>query len=303
MLKDLVSINDLSAQEILEILGRAREIELTDPKEKLKLLAGKTVATLFFEPSTRTKLSFETAIQNLGGRVIGFAESESSSISKGESLIDTIKTVERYADLIVIRHPLMGSARLAADISKRPVINAGDGANQHPTQTLLDLYTIKKSFGKIEQLKIGFLGDLKYSRAVHSLAIALSNFDCEKIFISPQGLRLPKYIIQSMRKEKIYESEDLSSWIGKLDVLYVVRIQKERFLDPLEYEKVKNTYRVRKEDLRDVKPTFKLMHPLPRLEELDRAIDLTGYALYFEQLSNGIPVREAILHILSKARK
>jgi aspartate carbamoyltransferase catalytic subunit len=282
----------------MRILSKASEMEGLDPREKSDILRGKTIALLFFEPSTRTRLSFESAVQNLGGKLIGFSNSGGTSITKGESLIDTIKTIERYADIIIIRHPLMGSARLAAQVSKKPVINAGDGANQHPTQTLLDLYTIQKSFNRLERLKVGFIGDLKYSRTVHSLSTALSHFDVEQVFISPPELRLPEYIVKRISPEKVFESDSIFQWLGKLDVLYATRIQRERFVDPLEYEKVKNAYRITKGMLSDVKPTFRLMHPLPRVDELSYELDSTPYALYFDQLANGIPVREAILTIL-----
>ncbi|MCD6478388.1 MAG: aspartate carbamoyltransferase, partial [Candidatus Diapherotrites archaeon] len=259
----------------------------------------------FFEPSTRTRLSFEAAIQNLGASVIGFADANVSSTKKGETLSDTIRVVSRYADIIVMRHYIEGAARLASEVSNKPIINAGDGANQHPTQTLLDLYTIKKAFGRIDGLTIGLLGDLKYGRTVHSLALALSLFEDIKLaFISPEMLAMPEHIKDSIKsKVRFSEHTELSEVIAKLDVLYVTRIQKERFPDPVDYEKVKSAYIVDKEAIKDAKPELKIMHPLPRVNELSYELDSTEHALYFEQARNGIPVREALLVLLKDVRK
>lgn len=297
MFEDIVSISDLSKSDILEILETAKEMEMKPGIEKSQILKNKTIAMLFFEPSTRTRLSFEKSAHNLGANVIGFSSSDASSTVKGESLIDTIKTVEKYADAIVIRHPYMGAARLAAEVSSKPIINAGDGANQHPTQTLLDLYTILKTFNRIDGLKIGFVGDLKYSRTVHSLAIALSHFSVEQTFISPPFLRLPISILKKVRiYNNAYEDELLLPWLNKLDVIYVTRIQKERFSDLMEYEKVKNAFRL--EANMFIGTNAKIMHPLPRVNEIAMDVDTLPNAIYFEQLANGIAVREAILSMV-----
>ena len=259
---------------------------------------------LFFEPSTRTRLSFSTAVQNLGGHDIGFSESSSTSTSKGESFIDTVRVVEKYCDLLVIRHPLSGAARLAAEVSQRPIINAGDGSNQHPTQTLLDLFTIREAFGKIDGLKIGFSGDLRYGRTVHSLAHALTHFDVEQYFISPEELAFPEDLKKDIvAKSPVKESSSLEEFLPELDVLYCTRIQKERFPDMAEYEKVKDAYVVTKSMLSRAHPKFKIMHPLPRVNEIAYDVDATPHALYFEQLANGLPVREALLNMLLNSNK
>lgn len=305
-LTDVVSINDFSRKDIEFVLLKAKKMESTPVSKKSNTLKGKTVASLFFEPSTRTRLSFETAIQNLGGKVINVTEPGTSSLAKGESLTDSIKTVEGYSDLIVMRHPVEGSARRAAEVAKIPVLNGGDGANQHPTQTLLDLYTIKKAFGKIDGLSIGLVGDLKYGRTVHSLASALSLFKNIKLYlIAPDMLKMPSYIKEEIKaKMQIKETSTLEKFLPKLDVLYDTRIQKERFSDQAEYEKVKSVYVITKELLdKHAKKNLKLMHPLPRVNEISPDVDSTSYALYFEQAANGIPVREALLAILKDVRK
>jgi aspartate carbamoyltransferase catalytic subunit len=303
-LTDVVSMHDFSKEDILHVLEKAKYMEARSRAEKSKILQNKVVASLFFEPSTRTRLSFETAIQNLGGKVIGFAEAGVSSTKKGESLTDSVKTVERYADMIVMRHYIEGAARRAAEVAKTPIINAGDGANQHPTQTLLDLYTIQKAFGKIDGLKIGFSGDLKYGRTVHSLAWALTNFNVDQYYIAPNGLEMPGYIKSKVEKKaKVKETNDLFKFLPELDVLYVTRIQKERFPDPVEYEKVRNVFILGPEALNKVKKSFKIMHPLPRVNEIKPEVDNTKHALYFDQLANGVPVREALLAILSEVVK
>ncbi len=304
-LTDIVSINDFSRKDIDFVLKQAEKIEGIPKSEKQSLLAGNVVASLFFEPSTRTRLSFETAAQNVGAKVIGFADANVSSTAKGETLSDSIKTVENYADIIVMRHPRDGSARRAAEISGKPVINGGDGSNQHPTQTLMDLYTIKKEFGKIDGLNIGMIGDLKYGRTVHSLAMALRHFDGIKLFfVSPSFLKMPKEIIESASGAiRIKESQNIEDFLPELDLLYATRIQKERFSDPLEYEKVKNAFTLGKEILEKTKEHFRIMHPLPRVNELKQELDSTKAALYFQQAANGIPVREALLDILKEVRK
>jgi aspartate carbamoyltransferase catalytic subunit len=304
-LTDIISISDFSRKDIEFVLERASAMEKMQREEKAQLLKNRVVASLFFEPSTRTRLSFETAIQNLGGKVIGFADAAVSSTKKGETLSDTIRMVERYADVIVMRHPLSGSARRAAEISKKPVLNGGDGTNQHPTQTLLDLYTIKKAFGKIDGLQVGLLGDLKYGRTVHSLATALNLFDDVSVCcISPESLKMPQYIIEDIRgKTKVKEGRLLEEFLPELDVLYATRIQAERFPDPLEYEKVKNAFVLGAAILEKAKKNFRIMHPLPRVNEIKTDLDATSAALYFEQAANGIPVREALLDILKDVRK
>jgi len=304
-LKDIVSISDFTRKDIEIVMEEAARMEKMPRERKRKLLQGKVIASLFFEPSTRTRLSFETAIQNLGASVIGFADASVSSTKKGESLSDTIKIVSGYADLIVMRHYIEGAARRAAEISKRPVINAGDGSNQHPTQTLLDLYTMKKEFGRIDGLSIGMLGDLRYGRTVHSLAYALAKFRGIKLYlIAPEILKMPDYIIDDIKdKVKIKESDKLESFLPELDILYATRIQKERFSEPLEYEKVKNVYVLKKEMLGRAKKGMRLMHPLPRVDEISEELDSTDAALYFEQAENGVPIREALLNLMGRVKK
>ncbi|ACS89511.1 aspartate carbamoyltransferase [Thermococcus sibiricus] len=298
--QDVISINDFGKEEIEYVLKTAKRLENELNERKiLQYAKGKILATLFFEPSTRTRFSFESAMHRLGGSVIGFAEASSSSVKKGESLMDTIRTVEKYADVIVIRHPREGAARLAAEIAEIPVINAGDGANQHPTQTLLDLYTIKKEFGRIDRLKIALLGDLKYGRTVHSLAKALSYYDVKLYFVAPQGLEMPRHIVEEISdKLEITETNDLESVIPEVDILYTTRIQKERFPDPAEYNKIKGSYRVDLKLLERAKETLKIMHPLPRVDEISYEVDKTQYSAYFRQVWSGVPVRMALLGIV-----
>ena len=298
--KDIISINDFSRGEIEYILKIAAKIEKLPEKKKLKLLAGKVLGTLFFEPSTRTRLSFETAMQHLGGSVLGFSEAKTSSASKGESTADTVKMVEAYTDVVVIRHSLEGSARVGAEATTHPVINGGDGSNQHPTQTLLDLYTILKTQKKLTGLKVALVGDLKCGRTVHSLAIALSLFGCKLYFVSPKQLVMPSSIcdILDERKIKYKTYERIDQVINEVDILYMTRIQKERFGDPLEYEKVKDVYVLKKSMLDKVKKNMKILHPLPRVNEIEVEVDSTPYAHYFQQGANGVPVRQALLAIV-----
>jgi len=239
-------------------------------------------------------------MEQLGGTVIGFSTASVTSIQKGESLWDTIKMTEQYADVIVIRHPLEGSARLAAEAANVPVINGGDGSNQHPTQTMLDLYTIQKIKSKLEGLHVGFVGDLKYGRTVHSLVIALSLFNPTFYFIAPDDLQIPESYVDELYKKKIkyFKTSDLNRFAKELDILYVTRIQKERFPDPLEYEKFKGVYRIDEAFLQNVKRDLKIMHPLPRVDEIDKSVDSTEHAAYFEQAANGIPVRKALLALV-----
>jgi aspartate carbamoyltransferase catalytic subunit len=294
--KDIISIRDLSKEELLYILDSTNKIT----QNNHEILKDKILATLFFEPSTRTRLSFESAMNKLGGKVIGFSDPSLTSVAKGETLQDTIKIIGSYADVIVIRHPIEGAARLAAETTSSPVINAGDGANQHPTQTMLDLYTIKKSKGRLDNLNIGFLGDLKYGRTVHSLAYAMAHFKTKMFFISPKQLKMPgDYLAELEEKNVEYvEEEDLLNVSKELDILYVTRIQKERFPDPVEYEKLKGIYKLGKSLLKNIKPELKIMHPLPRIDEIKPSLDKTRHAIYFEQAYNGIIIRKTLLALL-----
>ncbi len=292
--KSLVSISDFSKEEILRIMELAAEFE-ANPNQNL--LQGKVVASLFFEPSTRTRLSFETAINRLGGRVVGFSDSSSSSTSKGETLKDTIIMVSNYADLIVMRHPLEGAARYASEQSSVPVVNAGDGANQHPSQTLLDLYSIRKTQGKFENLKIAMVGDLKYGRTVHSLLMAMSHFNPVFYFVAPDDLKLPSEYKTFLKKNNIPFSEhaDINEVVNDVDILYMTRVQKERFSDPIEFERVKNVYVLRNEMLKNSKPNLKILHPLPRVNEIHTNVDSNPKAYYFQQAKNGVYARMAIM--------
>ena len=294
--KDIISILDFTKEEILyilEISGRMEKEACPD------ILKGKILANLFFEPSTRTRLSFEAAMKRMGGQVIGFDELGTTSTVKGESLRFSVKIIEGYCDIIVLRHFLEGASRLTADSVNIPVVNAGDGASQHPTQTFVDLYAIKKAKSDIENLSVGFLGDLKYGRTAHSLAYALSHFNAEMYFISPPSLRMPKDYIEELeiRNVSYQEVESISEVSDKLDILYCTRIQKERFAEPVEYEKVKGLYKLSKSimDELQVKDDLKILHPLPRVDEMDESLDDTEYAMYFQQAHSGIPVREALL--------
>ncbi len=290
----LVSISDYSVDDILQVLEYADYFEHNNRSD---LISDKIVATLFFEPSTRTRLSFETAIQRLGGRVIGFTDAGTSSVSKGETLKDTILTVANYSDLIVMRHPLEGSARFASEVSPVPIINAGDGANQHPTQTLLDLYSIQKTQGKLTDLQVVMVGDLKYGRTVHSLIQALSDFNPTFHFVSHDILKVPTEYKIFLKNKGIdfYEHSSIDEIISEADILYMTRVQKERFTDVMEYEKTKNAYKLKKEMLLNVKSNMKIMHPLPRVSEIDVNVDDTEQAYYFQQAKNGVYTRQAII--------
>jgi aspartate carbamoyltransferase catalytic subunit len=292
--RSFVSIDDFSTEEILRILDLTVEFE-KEPTSKL--LEGKVIATLFFEPSTRTRLSFESAISRLGGKIVGFSDASSSSVSKGETLNDTIRTVSNYCDLIVIRHPCEGSARFASEIANVPVINAGDGANQHPTQTLLDLFSIRKTQGKLDNLNIFIVGDLKYGRTVHSLIMAMSKFNTTFHFISPEELKIPneyKIYLDNLGL-KYFEHSDFTEFIQEADIIYMTRVQKERFSDPMEYEKTKNTYVLRASMLKQTKPNVKILHPLPRVNEIHTDVDHLDKAYYFTQALNGVYTRQAII--------
>jgi len=292
--RSLVSIDDLSTGEVIKILDLAAEFE-KDPVSRL--LEGKVVATLFFEPSTRTRLSFESAINRLGGKIVGFTDAGVTSVSKGETLHDTIKMVSSYSDLIVMRHPIEGSARYASEISSVPVINAGDGANQHPTQTMLDLYSIRKTQGTLDNLNIFMVGDLKYGRTVHSLMMAMSRWNTTFNFISPEELKMPeefKLYLENLGL-RYYEHLDFTDIIAKADIIYMTRVQKERFSDPIEYEKVKNVYVLKNAMLANTKANMRILHPLPRVNEIHTDVDSNPKAYYFEQALNGVYTRQAIL--------
>ncbi|MDZ7687513.1 MAG: aspartate carbamoyltransferase [Halobacteriales archaeon] len=289
---DIITTKEMSKDDILRILDRADEIEASDA------LDGNVLALLFFEPSTRTRMSFDSAMKRLGGRTVDMGGVESSSVQKGETLADTVRVVEGYADAIVLRHPREGSARLAAEFVDVPVINAGDGAGHHPTQTLLDLYTVRDNVdAPLGDLRVGVMGDLKYGRTVHSLALALAEFGTHITFVSPPSLRVPENVRTELAREGVEfeEVETLNGVVESLDVLYVTRIQKERFPDEKEYEKVAGEYRVTKETLEQARDDLVLMHPLPRVDEIAPEVDETEQARYFEQAHNGVPVRMAVL--------
>ncbi len=291
----LVSIDDISRDDILDLLERARFFE-EHPDHKI--LDGKVVATLFFEPSTRTRLSFETAVNRLGGRVIGFSDASTTSSSKGETLKDTIKMVSNYVDLIIMRHYLEGAARYATEVTDTPVINAGDGANQHPSQTMLDLYSIFKTQGKLDNLTITMVGDLKYGRTVHSLLMAMRYFNPTFHFVACEELRMPKEYKEFCDKNGIRyheHTEFTPEVINNSDILYMTRVQRERFTDIMEYERVKNLYTLRADMLAGSRPNLRVLHPLPRVNEIAYDVDDSPKAYYFEQARNGLYARQAII--------
>ena len=290
----IISIHDLERSEIDSILDEAAIIQALQYNDTA--LKGKILALLFFEPSTRTRMSFDAAMARLGGTSIGIDSVEASSMAKGETLADTVRVVSGYADAIVLRHPKEGAARLASEFSTVPVINAGDGAGQHPSQTLLDLYTIRQSM-PLDDIQVGLLGDLRYGRTAHSLAHALSLYGVTLHTISPKGLELPSAILEELTRAgtQVVEHDDVSGIISSLDVLYVTRIQRERFPDSASYFQVASSYRITPELLSGVKQRLIVLHPLPRLDEIDPRVDLLPHARYFEQSRNGIPVRMAML--------
>jgi len=288
-------MRDFDRAEIDFILDRATEMQPLAEKGS-DLLRGKVLATLFFEPSTRTRLSFEASMVRLGGSVIGFAEPKASSVAKGETLSDTVRTVENYADVLVIRHPSEDAARVAADAAAVPVMNAGSGSWEHPTQALLDLHTMRAAKGKIDGLKIALLGDLLYGRTVHSLTFALSNYDVKLYLISPEQLRMRRDVLSAVGGKVDYvETGDLGKVLPELDVLYVTRVQKERFSDPADYEKVKDAYVIDRALLGAAKMDLAVMHPLPRITEIATDVDDTPNAWYFKQVRHGVYVRMALL--------
>lgn len=293
--RSIVSISDYSHEKIQYLLDMAHEME-THPNRKI--LEGKVVATLFFEPSTRTRLSFETAANRLGARVIGFADPKATSSTKGETLKDTIKMVSNYADVIVMRHKLEGAALYASEMTDTPIINAGDGANLHPSQTMLDLYSIYKTQGTLEGLNIYMVGDLKYGRTVHSLLMSLSSYNPTFHFIAPKELEMPmeyKAFCKAHGVRYIEQQDFTADTIADADIIYMTRVQRERFTDLMEYERVKDAYILRKSMLEHCRPNMKILHPLPRVNEIERDIDDSPHAYYFEQAGNGLFAREALI--------
>ena len=293
--RSLVSINTLSREKILQLIKRAEEFE-KNPNSKI--LDGKIVATLFFEPSTRTRLSFETAANRLGAKVIGFADPKITSGTKGETLKDTIMMVQNYADVIVMRHYLEGAALYASEVANVPIINAGDGANQHPTQTMLDLYSIYKTQGTLDNLNVFLVGDLKYGRTVHSLLMALRHFNPTFHFIAPKELAMPEEYKAYCREHgiKYVEYEEFNEdVIAEADILYMTRVQRERFTDLMEYERVKDVYILKASMLGKARENMKILHPLPRVNEIAYDVDDDPHAYYFQQAQNGLYAREAII--------
>ncbi|MBQ5873266.1 MAG: aspartate carbamoyltransferase [Bacteroidales bacterium] len=292
--KNLISITDYTKEDYLQILDLASEFE-KQPKQPI--LSDKVVASIFFEPSTRTRLSFESAANMLGARVIGFSNPAATSLQKGESLHDTIQMVSSYSDLIVMRHPRDGAARYASEVASVPVINAGDGANQHPTQCMLDLYSIQKTQGGLDNLNITMVGDLKYGRTVHSLVQAMCNFNATFHFVSPEELKMPSSVKMHIKNSGLeyHQYTELKDVIPFSDIIYMTRIQRERFSDPLEYERVKDCYILDAATLKGCKQTMKVLHPLPRVNEIATDVDKTPYAYYFQQAQNGVYVRQALM--------
>jgi len=295
--KNIISIPDLSRSDLELILQTAQSLKQNPQPELLK---NKVVASCFFEASTRTRLSFETAVQRLGGSVIGFDSGGNTSLAqKGETLADSVKVISSYADAFFMRHPQEGAARLASEFTSIPVINGGDGANQHPTQTLLDLFTIYETQSRLEELNIAFVGDLKYGRTVHSLAQALSLFNCQFYFISPEALAMPDYIIEELNERGIQFSlhNSIEEVVDDLDILYMTRVQKERF-DETEYQHMKSAFLLNASMLNNAKENLKVLHPLPRIDEINIDVDNTPYAYYFQQAQNGVFARQALLALL-----
>jgi aspartate carbamoyltransferase catalytic subunit len=295
--KHIISISDLSRAELELVVETASRLK-AEPRNDL--LCNKLVASCFFEASTRTRLSFETAVQRLGGSVIGFDDAGNTSLAKkGETLADSVRVITSYTDAFVIRHPQEGAARLAAEFSLVPVINAGDGSNQHPSQTLLDLYSIYETQGSLDGLKVAFVGDLKYGRTVHSLAQALSLFGARFYFIYPDALAMPDYICEELEEKGIEFSvhESLEEVMPELDILYMTRVQKERF-EETEYKHIAAKFVLVEEQLATAKPNLKILHPLPRIDEIDIAVDATPHAYYFQQAGNGVYARQALLALV-----
>ncbi len=298
--RSIVSIEDVSLAELDDIFKKADEMSSALKQGKaLKNLDGKIMATFFYEPSTRTRLSFESAMNRLGGSVISVSEAKSSSAAKGETLADTVRMADGYSDIIVIRHPMEGAAKLAARFSSKPIINAGDGSGQHPTQTIMDLYTIRKELGSLDGKEITMVGDLRYGRTVHSLLLALSNFNVRVNLVSPDILKIPDYIISRLPKDfKVNVTNDFDATLENSDVLYVTRIQKERFTDQNEYLSVIGSYSINNEAVEKMKEKSIIMHPLPRIDEITPEVDASPKAAYFRQASNGVPVRMALISMI-----
>ncbi|SCA62475.1 Aspartate carbamoyltransferase [Chlamydiales bacterium SCGC AG-110-M15] len=293
--KSLISVHHLNRDDITTILEYSQWLKDNPQPDLLK---GCIMASCFFEPSTRTRLSFESAMYRLGGQVIGFSDAQTTSATKQEALADTIKVVGEYADVLVIRHPLEGSAQLAAESTTKPVINGGDGTNQHPTQTLLDLFSIKESQGRLDNLHIAMVGDLKHGRTTHSLAQACAHFNARLYFVSPPSLEIPQHICEDLRHKRIKFSfhRNLEDVLGKADILYMTRIQEERFADSIEYHRLKNAYELKRSHLLDtVKDNMRILHPLPRVNEISRCVDGSPHAYYFQQAQNGLYIRQALL--------
>ena len=298
--RDVLSVKQFDRKKLDHICQVADEMRsMVERFGSADLLQGKVLANLFYEPSTRTSSSFAAAMMRLGGKVISINEVRYSSVSKGESLPDTVRTLESYADVVVLRHPEVGAAAKAAHYARKPLINAGDGVGEHPTQALLDFYTIRRELGQVDGLNVAMVGDLKYGRTVHSLVTALSRFECRQVFISPPALRVPPGLIAELEAAGVgYEqSADLAGVLPELDILYCTRIQQERFADSMEYERVKGTYRITRRLLAEsgARESLRIMHPLPRVDELSPDLDSTPHAVYFEQARNGVPVRQALL--------
>ena len=294
--RNIISIAEFSREDLELVVKTALDLKNNPQKN---LLDGKLIASCFFEPSTRTRQSFETAIQRLGGRVIGFSDASNTSIKKGETLADTARILSSYADAIVMRHHKDGAARLVSQFSAVPVINAGDGTNQHPSQTLLDLVTIFETQGRLDNLKIALAGDLKYGRTVHSLAQAMKHFSCEFYFVSPPSLAMPDYICEELDEANIkYQIlPTLEEAIETVDILYMTRVQRERF-DEQEFLKIQGKFNLTPETLKNAKSNLKVLHPLPRIDESSADVDNTPYAYYFEQAKNGVFARQAILSLV-----
>lgn len=299
--KDILHGAQFTREEIEHIMDVAEAFRGRLEKERsLDLMRGYVMGTLFFEPSTRTRLSFETAMHRLGGDVVGFASATATSVAKGESLPDTIRTVDQYVDLIVIRHPEIGSAQVAADAAEAPVINGGDGAGQHPTQALLDLFTVRSEKGRVDGLTIVLCGDLKYGRTVHAGVELYKHYECRLILVSPEALRMPAEIIAHLREQgvQVEETTDLEAALAEADVLYMTRIQKERFDDPAEYERLRGSYILTREMVERIRPDVTVLHPLPRVDEIATDVDPLPNAAYFRQVRNGVYVRMALIALV-----
>lgn len=297
--RDVVSARDFTRDDLNELFETAKYMEKY-AKSRVDFLRGKIMAVAFFEPSTRTRLSFEVAMKRLGGDVVGFWGAEGTSVEKGETLADTIRMLDAYSDLIVIRHRYEGAAKLAAEVAESPVINGGDGGYNHPTQAMLDVYTMWREFGTVDGLNIGLIGDLRHARTINSLLELLTNFNVRVFLISPEFLRPRAETLDYVQSRGLRLSfhQSLEEVIGELDVLYVVRIQKERFLDPLEYERVKGSYRVTLDALKNAKDKLVVLHPLPRVDEIDIRVDYTAHARYFKQAALGVPLRMALIYLI-----